>query len=149
MISRTNHPPGANSGSHPKAFLAHSFMATDDQKKGFMKRNWSKGGDKPALFQPKEIDLFVDKTTLEAFIFHGKQIDYDNIERLEYNPEDYTVEVIMKDGTLYDLGVKIQWLLRPYFTKAREVMIVQTKDGKSIDGRLVPFIHKEKKETKQ
>lgn len=119
---------------------------TSDDKKPSMKKGWSKDQpQKPYFFEPKEIDLYVDKVTLEAFIFHGRKIDYDAIDRLEYNPDDYTVDVVLKNGSIMDLGTKIQWLLRPYFTKAQNVMITQTKDGKSIDGRLIPFAHKQNK----
>ncbi|MGQ0528135.1 MAG: hypothetical protein ACT4OY_08950 [Alphaproteobacteria bacterium] len=142
MISINIHTSGP-SGSHHKAFSAESLMSGDNDKS--MKKKWGKTGDKPALFQPKEINLYADKQTLEAFIFHDKKIDYDTIERLEYDPDKFTVDVIMKNGAVWDLGVKLQWLIRPYFTKVAEVMVVQTKDGQSIDGRLIPFIHKEKK----
>ncbi|HRQ59954.1 MAG TPA: hypothetical protein PLO23_00300 [Alphaproteobacteria bacterium] len=100
----------------------------------------------PALFKPDEMDFYVNKLTLEAFIFHGKPVAQD-IERLEYDPDDHTVTVVKKDGTLMDLGAKIMWLIRPYFTKAKEVAIVRTKDGETIDGFFVPMIHKRKKET--
>ena len=98
-------------------------------------------GALPALFQPEELDLFANKVTLEAYIFHGKPVAQD-IERLEYNPEDHSITVVKKDGTLMDLGVKVQWLVRPYFTKAKEVSIVQTKDGEAIEGFMVPLVHK-------
>ena len=48
----------------------------------------------------------------------------------------------LTDNTRLDLGVKIQWLVRPYFTKVQEVSIVQTKDREPIDGTVVPLIHK-------
>lgn len=103
-------------------------------------------GEAPALFAPGEMDLYVNKLTLEAFIFHGKPVAQD-IERLEYDPGDHTITVVKKDGTQMDLGAKIMWLIRPYFTKAQEVAIVRTKDGETIDGFFVPMIHKRKKET--
>lgn len=101
----------------------------------------------PPLFQPEELDLFANKVTLEAYIFHGKPVEQD-IERLEYDPEDHSITVVKKDGTLMDLGVKVQWLVRPYFTKAKEVSIVQTKDGEGIEGFIVPLVHKVHKPAK-
>lgn len=100
----------------------------------------------PVLFAAGEMDIYVNKITLEAFIFHGKPVAQD-IERLEYDPDDHMVTVVKKDGTLMDLGVKIQWLIRPYFTRAREIGIVRTKDGETVDGFFVPMEHKRKKET--
>ncbi|MCD8562684.1 MAG: hypothetical protein LRY54_01150, partial [Alphaproteobacteria bacterium] len=61
-------------------------------------------------------------------------------------PDDHTVTVVKKDGTLMDLGVKIQWLIRPYFTRAQQVGIVRTRDGETVDGFYVPMIHKRKQE---
>ena len=100
--------------------------------------------DKPSLFLPEEMDIYCNKMTKESFIFHGKTIDYDNLERMEYDPSDYSVDVFLKDGKVLDLGVKIQWLVRPYFTKAQEIQIVQTKDGEAINGTFIPITHKGK-----
>lgn len=124
----------------------------EDDKQGTLSKKFE-GKPKPgeaaidpnALFTPDEMDIYVNKVTLEAFIFHGKKIDYPIIDYLEYNPASHTVKVYKKDGTNIDLGVKIQWLVRPYFTKAEEVSIVQTKDGESIDGIVVPLVHKGQK----
>jgi len=90
------------------------------------------------VFMPKEVDLYVDKQTKETYIFHGKEIDYD-ISHLVYLPEDHSLVVVMNDKTRLDLGVKLQWLLRPHFTKAPHVLIVRTQDGKTVDGRMVPL----------
>lgn len=100
------------------------------------------GSGKPGLFTADEMDIYCNKVTLEAYIFHGKEVEYDPIAYLEYDPTEKRVDVVMKDSTRLDLGVKIQWLVRPYFTKAKEVSIVQTKDREPIDGTVVPLIHK-------
>ena len=97
------------------------------------------------LFTPDELDIYVNKITLEAYVFHGKALDYEQIDHLEYFQDDYSVDVIRKDGTRQDLGVKIQWLVRPYWTKAKEINIVQTKDGESINGCVVPLIQIDKR----
>lgn len=114
-----------------------------------MKKAFRSGGGlegAPILFGPGEMDIYVNKLTLEAYIFHGKPVEQ-NIERLEYDPDDHAVTVVKKDGTIMDLGVKIQWFIRPYFTRAQMVGIVRTKDGETVDGFYVPMIHKRKKET--
>lgn len=97
-----------------------------------------------SLFLPEEMDIYVNKVTLDSYIFHGKEIDYNSLERLEYDPMDYRVTVVHKDGTTQDLGVKIQWLVRSYFTKSKHINVVQTKDGETIDGCTVPLVHKVK-----
>ena len=95
------------------------------------------------LFQEDEFDIYVNKITKETYIFHGKPIAQD-IARLEYDPKDHSVTVVKNDGTQLDLGAKVQWLVRPHFIKAREVGIVQTKDGEPVDGFMAPLFHKEK-----
>ena len=100
--------------------------------------------DKPSLFLPDELDIYCNKVTKESFIFHGKKLDYETLDRLEYDPKKHTVDVFMKDGTVLDLGVKIQWLIRPYFKKADEIHVVQTKDGEAVDGTTIPIAHKGK-----
>ena len=100
------------------------------------------GSGKPALFTSEEMDIYCNKMTLETFIFHGKEVEYDPIHYLEYDPEHKSVDVVMKDRTRMDLGVKIQWLVRPYFTKAKEISIVQTKNREPVNGAVVPIIHK-------
>ncbi|MGH1398487.1 MAG: hypothetical protein ACRBCT_04660 [Alphaproteobacteria bacterium] len=101
-----------------------------------------KAAGKPALFTSDEMDIYCNKVTLETYIFHGKDVDYDPIAYLEYDKAEKRVDIVMKDNTRMDLGVKIQWLVRPYFTKAKEVSIVQTKGREPIDGTVVPLIHK-------
>lgn len=88
------------------------------------------------------MDIYCNKVTKETFIFHSKTIDYKNLDFLEYDPEDYSVDVHMKDGRVLDLGVKIQWLVRPYFANAEIIQIVQTKNREPIDGTFVPLKHK-------
>ena len=101
-----------------------------------------KAAGKPALFTSDEMDIYCNKVTLETYVFHGKDVDYTPIAYLEYDPKEKRVDVVMKDNTRIDLGVKIQWLVRPYFTKTKEVSIVQTKNREPIDGTVVPLIHK-------
>lgn len=136
-----------HSGVPYEAVLAHMIMSKDSSdtamKKGF--ESGVSGRTTGALFLPDELDIYVNKVTLEAYIFHSKEIDYSSIVRLEYNPKDHGVDVVKADGTRMDLGVRIQWLVRPYFTKAEEINIVQTKDGHSVNGKVVPLLHKGKK----
>lgn len=137
------------SGFPHEAVLAHFIMSSEGKGgKSSIKKDWDpkgrSGGTKPALFKAEEMDIYCNKVTREVFIFHLKSVDYERIDYLEYNPADHSVDVVMKDGGRLDLGVKIQWLVRPYFTKAPEIMIVQTKDGESINGTTVPLKHKQK-----
>ncbi len=96
------------------------------------------------LFDKSEFSIYVNKVTRETYIFHTKPIPKD-IARLEYDPGDHSVIVVKKDGTHMDLGAKVEWLVRPYFTAARQVGIVHTKDGEVVDGFMVPITHKPQK----
>jgi TIR domain len=90
------------------------------------------------LFLPEELDIYVNKVTKEAFIFHGKAISYD-ISHLVYVPENHAVIVVMNDGSRLDLGVRIQWLTRPYFTRAKNVLVMHTKDNEELERITVPL----------
>lgn len=126
-------------GASKKGKSAKDAFGSGNKKKGK-----SQKGDKMVMFLPEEMDIYCNKITLETFIFHSKDVDYENLERMVYDPEDYTVDVHLKDGTILDLGVKIQWLLRPYFTKSNEIQIVQTKNKEAINGTFLPITHKDK-----
>lgn len=131
------------SGLPREAILAHFIINNEGgSDTNSMNTNHDSGGD--ALFRPEEFDIYCNKVTLETYIFHGKAIDYETIDHLEYDHADYSVTVVHKDGTRLDLGAKIQWLVRPYFSKAQEVFIVQTKDGDSINGTVTRMVHKNK-----
>jgi hypothetical protein len=109
-----------------------------------IRNEWEAGtkGIPGALFQPEEFDIFVNKMTLEAYVFHEKKIDYTMIDHLEYDHKSYSVDVVYTNGSKNDLGMKIQWMIRPYWSKAQEVSIVRTENQKSQDGKTVPLIHK-------
>lgn len=94
----------------------------------------------PVFFGPKDFDIYINKVTLDAYIFHGQKLEHD-IERLDYDHADQSIVIVKKDGKRYDLGTKVQWLIRSYFRKLNEIAIVQTKDGESIDGFMVPIHH--------
>jgi hypothetical protein len=127
-----------------QAVLAGLFMAADDTgSKGGAKSGWdsSGGGVLPPFLKPGDFDIYVNKITGETYIFHGPDLPYD-VDRLEYDPADHSVTVVTKNALELDLGVKIQWLIRPYFTKAKTIYIVKTKDGEAIDGIEVPLVVK-------
>jgi len=90
------------------------------------------------LFLPAEVDLYVDINTTEAFIYHGKVIDYD-ISHLEYYSQNHSIVVVMNDGTRLSLGVNLLWLVRPHFLKAKEVTIALTANKKVVNEVTVPL----------
>lgn len=97
-------------------------------------------GTTERFFMPNELDIYVNKVTKQSMIFHGKYVDYESIEYLKYHYNLHYVIVFFKDGSKKDLGVKIQWLVRPYFEEAEEVEIIRTENGNSIDGTVVPLM---------
>lgn len=94
------------------------------------------------LFEPDEFDIYVNKQSYEAFFFHGKPVDQD-ILYFEYDPSDHGVLVYKAHDRVLDLGVKIQWLVRPHLLRAYEIGVVQTKDGESVDGFYAPLRFKD------
>jgi len=135
----------------PSAPLAASPFMSDSEDPASspgIKDQWQNpaGEGEHVLFKPDELDIYVNKVTLEAYIFYGKTIEHNDIDHLEYHPDDYTVDVVFENGQHIDLGVKIQWLVRPYLSKADQISFVQTKDGEAVDGKMVPIVHKKKKD---
>lgn len=122
-------------------------MSDDDTEKTQTKLSDSFASGEAAdygtyLFKPEELDIYANKLTCETFIFHSKKVDYEVIDHLEYDPDKHTLTIHRNDRKKMDLGVKIQWLVRPYITKTNEVSIVRTRDGVSIDGTVVPLVQK-------
>lgn len=95
-----------------------------------------------SFFAPEDFDIYVNKVTGDTYIFHGPPLPHP-VDRLEFTTADNRVTVITKDGKAMDLGVKVQWLVRPYFKRAKTVYIVQTKNGETIDGIEVPMTLKD------
>jgi hypothetical protein len=126
----------------PHGAIAHIIMSTDDSGiKGFFDGGGAPG-ERPVMFGPDEFDIYCNKVTFDAYIFHGKDVDYEAIDHLEYDHKNHTVEIVMKNGIVMDLGRKISWLVRPYLVKAHQIQIVKTKDHEAIDGTMKPLIHK-------
>lgn len=113
-------------------------------KDKWSKANPAKGAAAPPFFTPDEFDIYVKKATKESFIFHGKPIDYDSIDHLEYDPKKFRIAVVHTSGLRQDLGVKIQWLVRAHLQDSREIRIVRTENGESKEGRTYPLKTKEK-----
>lgn len=148
MISGGAHIGAAALPLSTQAILAGSIMADDDSdinEKPSMKSEFDADGKGTPFFGEGDFDIYINKVTEETYIFHGPALPY-AIERLEYNPDDYSVTVVGKEGQKRDLGVKIQWLIRPYFSAAKNISVVQTKDGETIDGVEVPLVVHESKE---
>lgn len=119
-------------------------IKTDTEQQASLSDRWSEQSSsfiKVPLFKPEELDIFTNKMTNEAFIFHGKVVDYTVIDHIEYHQKAYRFIVHYKDGRSQDLGVKAQWIIRPYIKNANEISIVRTENQKSVDGVIVPLIH--------
>lgn len=119
------------------------IMSDENNNKSSIKGAFTPGKkrDKNVMFLPEEFDIYCNKVTKETFIFHGKDVDYESLERAEYDHKAMRVTIFKTDGSSVDLGVKIQWLIRPYISKAEELQIVQTKDGEAINGTFIPLSH--------
>lgn len=134
MDDRSDTTPSSNA-------LPSRFSMSDEPNKNSAKKSWAAGA-KPALFAPDELDIYCNKVTVEAFVFHGKPLDYATIDHMEYDHNAHTVDVVMKNGKVMDLGVRVEWVVRPYFSKAKEICMAQTKDGKSLAAAVIPLHHK-------
>lgn len=122
------------------AFLSTLAMSENqtEGKTSFTKEWGSSLKKTKALFKPEDFDIFCDKHTGMTYIFHGPELGC-TIDFMEYNPDNQRVTVFTKDGQKLDLGVRIQWLIRPYFAKAQMLYIIRTKDGQPLDGVEIPL----------
>ena len=93
------------------------------------------------LFKPAEFDIYVNKVTYEAFVFHGKAINAAAIDYAEYDGHAFSLTVVYKDGRRLDIGTKIEWVVRAYLSHADEIHFTRTKDGEVVDGVVVPLVH--------
>jgi hypothetical protein len=116
-------------------FLANFIMSEDQtEEKSSVTKEWGSSMKKTkALFKPDEFDIFCDKDSGLTYIFHIPELGC-TIDFMEYDPETQHVTVFTTDGQKMDLGMRIQWLIRPYFARAQEIFVIRTENGKPQDG---------------
>lgn len=129
-------------------FLADLAMSDEEKKmNGTPKSPKSMGDDwgsgfgsgRTKLFEkPEDFDIYCDRKNGINYIFHGPELGC-TIDHLEYDPETKRITVITNDHQRLDLGVRIQWLVRPYIAKEQDLFIIRTENGESIDGVEVPL----------
>lgn len=103
---------------------------------GDMTSSWGTGMGKgrTVLFDdPNAVDIYCDRNKNVNYIFHLQPLDC-TIDYMEYDHDTQCITVFTTDGQKLDLGVRIQWLVRPYIARAQELLVIQTKDGKMVDG---------------
>lgn len=93
------------------------------------------------LFSPDDFDIYCDREKEITYIFHGTDISRLNISRLEFHTSEFWAAVILDDGRRLDLGASIRWLVRGEWFKAKNIFIIQTKDGETIGGIEVPKVN--------
>ena len=117
-------------------FLSQSYSMAEEKtenKQSFTKEWGSSTKKARVLFKPEDMDIFCDKNTGFTYIFHGPELGC-TIDYMEYDPEIQRVTVYTKDGQKMDLGIRIQWLIRPHFAKPQDIFVIRTKDGQAMDG---------------
>ncbi len=123
-------------------FLADLIMSNDENKEiettipSSMGRDWGdgKGTGRTKLFEnPDDLDIYCDKERGINYIFHGPELNC-TIDYLEYDHDTQRITVFTNDRQQLDLGVKIQWLVRPYIAHEQDLFIIRTENGETIDG---------------
>lgn len=137
---------GITSGAPFPAFFMMSEEIEEETKelKTSMGKDWGsslKTRLRSLFVNQEDFDIFCDREEGQVYIFHGPELGC-TIEYMEYDPENQRVTIYSNDGQKLDLGARIQWLIRPYFAKAQNILIIRTKDGEAIDGVEVPMIIK-------
>ena len=104
-----------------------------------MGKDWGTGfgSGRTKLFQnPDDFDIYCDREKGINYIFHGPELGC-TIDHLEYDHDTQRITVHTNDSQQFDLGAKIQWLVRPYIAKEQYLFIIRTKNGIPIDGQEV------------
>lgn len=97
------------------------------------------------LFKSSEIDIYTNRVTNEAWIFHSPPISLE-IAKVEYNHKTRRMTFITEGGQRHDLGVKIQPLIRPTIEKISKIVVTQLTDGMPVSWFSAPVRHIEAKE---
>ncbi len=101
-----------------------------------MGKDWGSGfgsGRSKLFDSPNDFDIYCDRERGINYIFHAPELNC-TIDHLEYDPDTQRIAVHTNDRQQFDLGAKIQWLVRPYIAKDQYLFIIRTKDGQAIDG---------------
>ena len=149
ILLRDVHYNGREGISLPYILSTMVLMSEEktEQKQSFTKEWGSSLKKTKTLFKPEDFDIFCDKESGLTYIFHGPDLNC-TIDFMEYDPEIQRVTVFTKDGQKMDLGVRIQWLIRPYFARPQDLYVIQTKDGKALEGVEVELRIKQKVDQK-
>ena len=101
-----------------------------------MGKDWGSGtgSGRTKLFENHtDFDIYCDRERGVNYIFHGPELNC-TIDYLEYDPDTQRITVITNDNQRFDLGARIQWLVRPYIAKEQYLFIIRTDNGTPIDG---------------
>lgn len=106
------------------------------------------GSGRTKLFQTQdEFDIYCDREKGINYIFHGPELNC-TIDYLEYDEDTNHITVVTNDRQKFDLGARIEWLVRPYIAKEQNIFIMRTEKGEVIDGVEVPLKMKKPEITK-
>ena len=150
LLSVNGYNPAQHYDNMP--FLASLVMSDEENNMNgdanapkSMGDDWGSGqgsGRKKLFNNPDDLDIYCDRERGQNYIFHGPELGC-TIDHLEYDPETYRITVVTNDRQRLDLGVRIQWLVRPYIAKEQDLYIIRTEDGQAIDGVEVHLTIKE------
>lgn len=104
-----------------------------------MGKEWGSGmgSGRTKLFNhPDDFDILCDRAKGINYIFHQCDLDC-TIKYMEYDKDTQRITVYTTDGQKFDLGTRIQWMVRPYIAKEQYLIIMRTKDGRAIEGEEV------------
>ena len=132
-------------------FLADLIMSDENKETEIQKPSpksmgddWGSGegsGRKTLVDSPNDVDIYCDRERGTNYIFHGPELNC-TIDHLEYDHDTQRITVFTNDSQRFDLGAKIQWLVRPYIAKEQYIYIIRTENGKPIDGHEVKLTKK-------
>lgn len=92
----------------------------------------------PDLLSKMAVDIVVSKKS-DVWIVHDKPLT-ETPAWVEYDLDDNTLMLVMRNGKLQSLGVTIKRVIRRHMRKARNVSLLWSKDGDVQDFYLLPLV---------
>jgi hypothetical protein len=114
--------------------------SSEEKKRFSLVPGWLSKVRDPVLFKPDELDIYTNRVTNEAWIFHAPPISIE-IREVEYDHKGKRMTFISEEGKRYDLGVKIQSLIRPTIEKISHIVVTQLTDGMPVSWFDAPVRH--------
>ena len=96
--------------------------------------------DNPPMLGREDFDIYANTENNSVFLFHGKELPYDDFDKMIYDYYEKKIEIIGRSGEAFEIDNFIPCAIEPHMQIAQEISIVRTKDREPIDGTIIPLL---------